>query len=67
MLCSLLRLSSRKNSKLLRINDHSVFQSEKRTNFFSVKDKYSCTLSVIIILCNNPVTVLIRAPDKRGY
>ena len=24
-------------------------------------------LGVIILLCNNPVTTLIRAPDKRGY
>ena len=31
------------------------------------KDKYSCILGVIILLCNNPVTLLIRAPDKRGY
>ena len=32
-----------------------------------LKDKYSCILCVIILLCNNPVTLLIRAPDKRGY
>ena len=30
------------------------------------KDNYSCLLDVIILLCNNPVTLLIRAPDKRG-
>ena len=28
------------------------------------KDKYSCILGVIIILCNNPVILLIRALDK---
>ena len=33
----------------------------------SLKDKYSCFLGAIILLCNNPVTLLIRAPDKRGY
>ena len=32
----------------------------------SLKDKYSCILGVIILLCNNPVTLLIRAPVKRG-
>ena len=32
-----------------------------------VKDKYSCILDVIILLCNNPVTLIIRAPGKRGY
>ena len=32
-----------------------------------LKDKYSCILGVIILLCNNPVTLLVRAPDKRGY
>ena len=32
-----------------------------------LKDKYSCILGVIILLCNYPVTPLIRAPDKRGY
>ena len=31
------------------------------------KDKYSCILGVIILLCHNPVSLLIRAPDKRGY
>ena len=31
------------------------------------KDKYSCILGVIILLCNNPVTLLIRVPDKREY
>ena len=30
-----------------------------------LKDKYSCILGEIILLCNNPVTLLIRAPDKR--
>ena len=33
----------------------------------SLKDKHSCVLGVIILLCNNPVILLIRAPDKRGY
>ena len=32
-----------------------------------LKDKYSCILGVIILICNNPVTPLIRAPDKWGY
>ena len=32
-----------------------------------LKDKYSCLLGLIILLCNNPVTPLIRAPDKWGY
>ena len=32
----------------------------------SFKDKYSCILGVIILLCNHPVTLLITAPDKRG-
>ena len=32
-----------------------------------IKDKYPCILGVIILLCNDPVTLLIRAPDKRGY
>ena len=32
-----------------------------------LKDKYSYMLGVIILLCNNPVTLLIRTPDKRGY
>ena len=27
---------------------------------YSVKDKYSCILGVIILLCNNPVTLLIQ-------
>ena len=27
-----------------------------------VKDKHSCILGVMVLLCNNPVTVLIRAP-----
>ena len=31
---------------------------------FSFKDKYSGILGVIIVLCNYPVTLLIRAPDK---
>ena len=29
-----------------------------------LKDKYSCILGVIILLCYNPVTLEIRAPDK---
>ena len=29
-----------------------------------VKDKYYCILGVIILLSSNPVTLLIRAPDK---
>ena len=29
-------------------------------------NKYPCILDVIILLCNNPVTLLIRATDKRG-
>ena len=33
----------------------------------ALKDKYSYILGVIILLCNNPVTPLIRAPDKWGY
>ena len=32
-----------------------------------IKDKYSCILCVIILICNNPTTLLIRAPDKREY
>ena len=28
--------------------------------------KYSCMLGIIILLCNNPVTLLIRAQDRRG-
>ena len=32
----------------------------------TVKDKHSCILGVIILLCNNPVTLLIRASEKRG-
>ena len=31
--------------------------------FSTLKEKYSCILGVIILLCNNPVTPLIRAPD----
>ena len=27
---------------------------------------YFCLLGVIILLCNNPGTLLIRPPDKRG-
>ena len=33
--------------------------------FVMFEDKYSCILGVIILLCYNPVTLLIRAPDKR--
>ena len=40
---------------------------EKMHNYMAFKDKYSCILDVIILLCNNPVILLIRAPDKRGY
>ena len=29
-----------------------------------IQDKYSGILGVIIVLCNYPVTLLIRAPDK---
>ena len=32
-----------------------------------LKDKYSCILGVTILLCNNPVTLLISASDQRGY
>ena len=39
----------------------------KSGKVYSVNDKYSCILGVIILLYNNPVTLLIRAPDKRGY
>ena len=39
----------------------------KPTNQPKFKDKYSFILDVIILLCNNPVTLLIRAPDKRVY
>ena len=35
--------------------------------FSLLEDEYSCILGVIILLCNNPVTPLIRAPDKWGY
>ena len=35
--------------------------------FSLLKDEYSCILGIIILLCNNPVTPLIRAPDKWGY
>ena len=31
-----------------------------------LKDKYSCILGVIILLCSYPVTPLIRTPDKWG-
>ena len=31
------------------------------------KDKYSCIVGVIILLSNNPMTLLIRAPDKREF
>ena len=31
-----------------------------------VKDKYSCILGVIILLCNNPVTPLISEHQIRG-
>ena len=31
-----------------------------------LKEKYSCILGVIILLGNNPVTLLIRAPDIGG-
>ena len=41
------------------INDHNLI--------LTLKDKYSCILGVIILLCNNPVALLIRSPDKRGY
>ena len=45
------------------LNEHVTNYDGPRTSF--IKDKYSCVLSVIILLCNNLVTLLIRAPDKR--
>ena len=44
-----------------------LFKAPQRKLSAPFKDKYSCILGVIILLCNNPMTLLIRAPDKRGY
>ena len=44
-----------------------ICKTEETFMLMLLKDKYSCILGVIILLCNNPVTLLIRAPDKRGY
>ena len=43
-----------------------VSDTNTSTNVEEPKDKYSCILGVIILLCNKPLTLLIRAPDKRG-
>ena len=39
----------------------------KVSDLVSLKDKYSCILGVIVLLCNNAMNLLIRAPDKREY
>ena len=51
----------------IRIPMNAVSRLPAFCHKIEVKDKYSCILGVIILLCNNPVTLLIRAPDKRGY
>ena len=51
---------------------HCIVDSQRQQGVYGdlvgvIKNKYSSFLGVIILACNNPVTLLIRAPDKRGY